>query len=201
MKRINDREVVVGPVRLSYMNVFTPKVNDLKEGAKEYSAVLLIPKQGNEFLPNAAEELKELRKALSGAVFAKWGDKPPAKLRNPIRDGDEETDSQGEPKAPGYWFMNVSAKEAYPPLLVDGSRRTVTGGWNSGDWGMVHIAIFAYEQKGNRGVSAGLRAIQFLHKGESMGGSAVSADVFDEVAPATGGSLPAPDEYDPFADE
>lgn len=128
MKRINDREVVVGPVRLSYMNVFTPKVNDLKEGAKEYSAVLLIPKQGNEFLPNAAEELKELRKALSGAVFAKWGDKPPAKLRNPIRDGDEETDSQGEPKAPGYWFMNVSAKEAYPPpsrgwITPDGHRR------------------------------------------------------------------------------
>lgn len=202
MKRINEREVIVGPVRLSYLNVFTPKVNDLKDGAKEFSAVLLFPKENCAEQPKAVEEVNELRAALKAAVFAKWGDKPPAKLRNPIRDGDEETDSQGEPKAPGYWFMNVSAKEMYPPLLVDGTRQEVRGGWNSGDWGNVQVSIFAYDQKGNRGVSAGLRAIQFTHKGEAIGsGGAPTPDVFDVVAGAAPSTAKAPDEYDPFADE
>lgn len=202
MKKINDKEVIVGPVRFSYMHVFQPKSNDMKDGAFEYSVTLLFPKENNEFQPEAKEEIAELRKALNSAVYAKWGDKPPANLRSPLRDGDKEIDNQGEPKAPGYWFMNVSAKEQYKPLLIDGERNPVKEGWNSGDWGKVHISLFAYDQKGNKGVSAGLRAVQFLFKGESLGGGQASADAFDVVKTETvAGNGPAPDEYDPFADE
>lgn len=201
MKRTSDRTAVVGPVRLSYLNCFAPRANELKNGVKEYSTVLLFPKENCEQQPNAAEELKELNKLLRDAVFAKWGDKPPSNLRRPIRDGDTEMDASGDPKAPGYYFMNVTAKEDYPPLLVDGSRKVVTSGWNSGDWGNVEIAVFAYDTRGNKGVSAGLRAIQFLYKGEPMGGGGgTSASVFDEVKTATAAGQ-APDDYDPFADE
>jgi len=201
MKKMNDRECIVGPVRLSYMNVFKPRANDLKEGKKEYSVTLLIPKEATAECPAPKDELDGMKAILKGVAFEKWGNKIPPNLRNPIRDGDTETDSQGEPKAPGYWFMNVSAKEEYPPMLINGAREKVTEGWNSGDWGKVQLAFFAYDQKGNRGVSAGLRAIQFTHHGDPLGGTSVSADNFDVVATAKPSSDGAPDGYDPFADE
>ena len=203
MKKISESQANIGPVRLSYLNVFKARANDLKNGAKEFSVTLLFPKDNCDEQPNAKEEIAAVRKLLKDAVFAKWGENPPAKLRNPIRDGDDEVDAQGEPKAPGYYFLNVSAKEEYPPLLIDGSRKVVTGGWQSGDWGIVQVSVFAYDTRGNRGVSAGLRAIQFISHGDSLGGGgSVTPDSFDEVAKPAGATSGSPsDDYDPFADE
>lgn len=203
MKQINEKEAIVGPVRLSYLKVFTPQKNEIKDGSPlEYSVMLLFPKANCEHQPDAEGEVKALRKLLNANVFAKWGEKPPVNLRNPIRDGDKEVDGNGEPKAPGYWFMSVSAQENYPPLLIDRARAKVTSGWHSGDWGKVQIGIFAYDKKGNKGVSAGLRAIQFLFKDESLGGGSPNADAFDVIEGATTTQHGnTPEEYDPFSDE
>lgn len=200
MKKLNDSIAIVGNVRLSYLAVFKPKLNDLK-GAKEYSAVLLFPKVDCIEAPSAQQEIKDVVAFIKDVVFSKWGDKPPAKLRNPMRDGDTEVGSDGEPKYPGYMFMSVSAKEEYPPMVIDPERNPVGSGWNSGDWGKAKLKFFAYDKNGNRGVSAGLLALQFLVHGEPLAGGGASADGFDDESSASSGSQTAGDEYDPFGDE
>jgi hypothetical protein len=67
---------------------------------------------------------------------------------------------------------------------------------------MVKCKLYTYDNE-SKGVSAGLRAVQFLFVDDSLGGSAEATDEgFDTVADAhtaSGGSSDA--EYDPFADE
>lgn len=190
---------IIGPVRLSYLSAFKPRANHMK-GADEYSAVLLIPKEPNAFCPDpkavgkAANALiKEALEAKLGANVAKWD--------SPLKDGDTETDNEGNPRNPGHWYIGVSAKADYPPLLIDCDRNPVTSGWQSGDWGKVQIQFYGYEFQGRKGVGAGLRGIQFLKHDEPLGGGGgASPDDFDAEQgdrSATAGEGAA----DPFADE
>ncbi len=159
----------------------------------EFSTVIMIPKVANEFLGDPNGELSGIAKTVKAVLLDKFGSEP-AKWDNPLRDGDKEVNSRGEAKYPGYWFMRAAAKEEYAPKLVNKSLQDVTTGWNSGDWGLVKLNLFAFDQRGNKGVSCGLNAIQFTHKDESLGGGDSNADGFD----ATESHNEASD-FDPFA--
>lgn len=199
MKTVNS-SIIVGPVRLSYLACFKPKQNDLKN-EMEYSAVLLIPKAKHEHLEDPNTEAKEIAAAIKSVFITKFGaSNLPKVWRNPLQDGDKELrQSDGEPKNPGYWFINVKCGEEFPPKLVDGSKKTVKEGWNSGDWGLVKIRPFAYDHKGNKGVAFGLEAIQFLYKDESLGGQGPTDEGFDEVQGAASGGQSEDQGFDPFA--
>lgn len=200
MKIVKPNEIIIGPVRLSYLNVFEPRMNDQK-GVEEYSATLLIPKSPTPQIADPMAELKAIRAYVETAMDDFFKPKP-AIWVNPLKDGDKEkrTDN-GESKNPGYGYINVSAKKAYPPKLIDGRKNeALAGDWNSGDWGYVKLSIFAFDQKGNKGVSFGLRGIQFVAKDEALGGAGKATDEgFDEIdtAPTANSAV---DEYDPFAE-
>lgn len=194
---------IVGPVRLSYMNVFQPKENKFRQGESEYSVTLLIPKLPNEFCSDPKAVGKRIKELEAAALEKKFTAKPP-KYDSPLKDGDIETNGEGEPKHPGYWFMAARCGVDYPPMLIDGDRHTVTAGWNSGDWGLVKVSMYGYEFNGRKGVGVGLRAIQFTRHDEQFGsGAATSIDEFavvegaDKTAPAAS-SEDTP--YDPFQD-
>jgi hypothetical protein len=186
---------IVGPCRFSYLTVFKPRQNPNKEGiVNEYSVTLMIPKVANEFCPDPTSVGKKIRALIQEALDLKFP-QTPAKWTNPLQDGDVETNDEGKPKHPGYWFVRVWAGEEYPPLLIDCDREKVTGGWGSGDWGLVKASFYGYDQKGNKGVSGGLRAVQFLKKDEALGSQGTSPDEFEQVA---GDKVEAG--TDPFAD-
>lgn len=188
----------IGPVRFSYMTVFRPRVNQSK-GAEEYSVVLLIPKQPNEFCKDPVAVGKNANGLIKAALSAKFGENVP-KWDSPLKDGDKETDNEGSPKHPGYWYISASAKSEYPPLLIDCDREPVVGGWQSGDWGKANIYFYAYEFQGRRGVGAGLRGVQFLYHDEPLGGGAsASIDDFD-VEDGDKSSDHSVGVGDPFAD-
>jgi len=200
MVKTNDPlEVVIGPVRFSYLTVFKPKKNDLNDTV-EYSVTMLIPKEPHEHLADPKAEIKGIADTIKLALANKFGDKIPAKWKNPLRDGDTETNDAGDPKYPGNYFITSKCKQEYPPLLIDGMKRKVESGWNSGDWGKVKLKFFGFDQPANKGVSSGLRAVQFLFKDESFGGGEATDDGFDVVTTAaTSGSKGT--DWDPFADE
>lgn len=204
MKTLSDSCVITGPVRLSYLQVFQPRVNKQRNNESEYSAVLLFPKKEHEYLPDPKSELKGVADAIKATLEAKFpGCK---KWDSPLKDGDAETNNEGEPKHPGYWFLPVRAKVEYPPVLINGERIPVTAGWNSGDWGKAKINFYAYDFEGKKGVGSGLRAIQFLYKDEPFGQSndpASVANEFEAVENAHSGatSQSGEDAYDPFTDE
>lgn len=197
MKQLTASQIIVGPVRLSYLHVFKPRLNNMKTPPEmQFSATILIPKEPNEFNSNPKAELKGIADTIKTVREEKFA-KVPNGFKNPLKDGDTELNNDGEPKYPGYYYLTCTAKEEYPPKLVDTALKDVTGGWNSGDWGYVKMNFFAFDQPASKGVSCGLKAIQFCAKDESLGGGESTADGFDAIAPASGS---AADEFDPFAE-
>lgn len=190
--------IIVGPVRLSYLNVFKPRLNNLN-GKSEYSAVLLIPKKPNEFNSDPAATYKQIKDKMAEIAKDRFGSNTRG-VSISLKDGDAVTDEYPEPKQPGYWYMNVSAKDEFPPGLIDGDRNPAKPGeWVSGDWGLVKLAFYAYDQNVKKGVSAGLRAIQFIKKDEPLGASCDNTDGFD-VVPGADKPKPVSDHYDPDTD-
>lgn len=187
MKILNpDGTLVIVPnVRLSYLSVFHPRKNTLRNNEEEFSATLLIPKAPNTFCPDPLGTLKALREATQKALILKFKEVP-KKYADCLLDGDVETDNDGESKHPGYWFISTRAGVEYPPVLLDGKRAPVLDAkaWVSGDWGNVKLSFFGYDFENKKGVSAGLRAIQFTKKDEPFGSDQspeATRGEFDEV--------------------
>lgn len=198
-------EAIIGPVRLSYLSVFAPRMNNAKQPpAPEFGALLLIPKEPTPFCPNPEEVLAKIREMIKNSGKAKFGEAKGWKA--PLKDGDKIEEGYDAPRDPGYWTLRVSARPEYPPVLVDGRGMTANkDAWESGDWGKVKVKFWAYDTAGNKGVSGGLRAVQFLYKDEALGSSnsptAIAAEfgtVADAHAPA---GATEGDGYDPFEND
>lgn len=173
------KKLVTPKVRASFVNVFKPRVNDLN-GEEEYSMQLIIPKSEKAFI-------KKLNDAVQEAANDKWNGKPPKALRHPLRDADAEAEQRDEdvqPHLENCYFMNVTQKSRFgKPQVVDKDRDEILdpSEFQSGDYCRVSINPFAYDQKGNKGVSFGLGNVQVLAKGDPLGGGRTRAeDDFDD---------------------
>lgn len=192
----------VGPARLSWMHVFKPRKKEGK--APQYEVTLLFPKAPTKQNGDPGSSITLLKDKMVDVAKAKFGDIKGVRMA--LRDGDAVSEENPEPRHPGYWYANATAKDEYPPTLVDGSRqKAVPGAWVSGDWGLANVAVYAYTFEGKKGVSLGLRALQFLYKDEPFGSSASIEDTFDVVPgsdrPTATNVTGAADDYDPFADQ
>lgn len=198
---LKRNELVIGPVRLAYMAVVNPRPSYEDDDEKEYSLTALIPKKPTEkcAAPDAIlSEFKEKVEEIANAARLAKG------WKNPLRDGDEVSPNTGEPKHPGYWYIKTKCK--FPPALVDGKgrlmERTEPFGWVSGDWGKVKIALFAYDRAGNRGVSCGLRAVQFLYHDEPFGGDAAAGfEAVEDADPPRDEPVAVHEDFLPDEDE
>lgn len=166
-------KIITGKGRFSYLNWATPKKNELS-GKEEYSTEFLIPKSDE-------ETVKNIKAAMKSALNKKWGDKFPANLRNPLRDGDTEKKQDGSPlgnEYKGMYFIRCKSNEQ--PGVVDENRQAILtpNELVSGDYGRISITAYAYSQAGNNGVAFWLNNIQKLAKGESLGGKSSAEDDF-----------------------
>jgi len=180
-------KVVTGEVRFSYANVMRPRVNTMN-GKEEYSTQVLIPKTDK-------ETVAAIKAAGKAALQAKWGDKIPAKVRNPLRDGDTETKSDGSSlgsEYAGHFFMTVKTSADRKPGVVDAKGRDLidSDAIVSGDYGRVSLNAYAYDAAGNKGVAFGLNHVMLARKGEQLGGgrSSAASDFGLAAAPAAAGA-------------
>jgi hypothetical protein len=169
--------VVTDKVRFSYCNVCSARRNELN-GKDEFSTQVLIPKTDT-------DTVNAIKAAAKAALQAKWGDKIPPRVRNPLRDGDTETKSDGSPlgaEYQGHWYMSVKSNQR--PGIIDRQGHELLGAQDvgSGDYGRVSLNAYAYDAAGNRGVAFGLNNVQLLEKGESLGGTRTNA--FDDFGVA-----------------
>jgi len=176
--------VVTDKVRFSFCNVCSPRRNEFN-GKDEFSTQILVAKSDT-------TTVAALKAAAKAALSAKWGDKVPAKVRNPLRDGDTETKGDGSALGPEYkdhFFMTV--KSSKRPGIIDANGVELLGSDDvaSGDWGRVSLNAYAYDAAGNKGVSFGLNNVQLTNKGESLGGGRPSA--FADFGVATSTAAPA----------
>lgn len=163
-------KVVTGKVRLSYVNLFTPRVGP-NGGDAKYSVCVLIPKTDKATL----DKVKAAIEAAKEAGKANWGGKIPAGVKTPLRDGDTERDSA---EYKGHYFINANSKQK--PGVVDAQLNAVMDASEvySGAYGRVSLNFYAYNQSGNKGVGAGLQNVQKLADGEPLSGRSRAEDDF-----------------------
>lgn len=180
--------VMTPEFRVSYPSVFKPKLNDLN-GKQEYSLQALFPK---------GADLTKLKALCQAACEKKWGKEPakwPANLRTPFRDqGDRaKTNDQGKRVLPagyeeGAKYLNLKSERK--PGVVDQNVQPIIDEtqFYAGCYAQATIQAFAYDQKGNRGVSFGLQNIQKTRDGQPFGNVTKAEDDFAPVsASAEGG--------------
>lgn len=171
-KLVNGTKVITEEVRLSYLHAFD-KYAATPGQEEKYSACILIPK-------TAKKTLALIQEAISNATDAgqktKWGGKVPKNLHTPLRDGDEEKDTDEQPEYKGMWFLNASSK--VQPGLVDKHLQPIIDreDLKSGDWAKVSINFFAYAASGNNGIGVGLNNIMKTRDGVALGGTPARAE-------------------------
>lgn len=186
MKKITEKIIVTGVVRLAYPNLYKPRENKLDTSKpSEFGVVILFPKENTEFQPNAASEIQDMKLFMASVAKAKFGEKM-GKVDYSLKDGDVEVTSENEPRHPGYMYMRCNAPCMFPsgdefkPTVFDGKKQIMTSGGKSGDWGKVLMDVFAYETTAKKGVTSRLKEVQFLFEGDSIGNSVPSGSGFTE---------------------
>jgi hypothetical protein len=153
----------------------TDKNNPEKEPL--YSVTLLMDKKN----PKVVEKLEVMKQAIKDALEKRFGDKVPAKYFNPIKDGDVETNSNGEPVYPGCFYLE--AKNKSKPGLVNADREPILtqGAIWSGCKGRLSIGFVAYDVSAKKGVTIYLNNVQLTdNSAPKMGGRKAAEDDFNE---------------------
>lgn len=164
-------KIVTGKVRLSYAHLLEPSA--VEEGQeKKYSVALIIAKDD-------AATLKKIETAVAAAKElgkTKWGGKIPAKLKLPLRDGDEERPD--DPTYANSYFLNCSSKTK--PQIVDKALNEIIDADQiySGMYARVSLNFYPFDTSGNRGIAVGLNNVQKLADGEPLSGRSSAADDF-----------------------
>jgi hypothetical protein len=182
--------VLTPEFRVSFPNVFKPKKNELS-GKEEYSLVALLAK---------GADITKLKEAVHAAIVTKWGTdktKWPANIRMPFRDQAERAKNvEGKQVMPqgyeeGAIFINL--KSAQRPGLVDQSVQDIIdeSQFYAGCYARATVNAYAYDAKGNRGVSLGLVNIQKLKDGPPLGKRTRPEDDFAPVETSKNGASTA----------
>lgn len=170
--------------RVAFPSVFQARKNDLN-GKDEFSVVALFPKDA---------DLKPLHLAAQAALVAKFGPdkkKWPTKMRSPFRDqGDRAKNENGKEVLPqGYekGLTYLTLRSQQKPGVVDKDVQEIidTSEFYGGCWARASINAYAYDIKGNRGVSFGLGNLQKVKDGDAFGNRTKPQDDFSPVADAT----------------
>jgi hypothetical protein len=155
-------------VRLSYPQLFVAKPPE--EGKEPvFSASFLLDKKAHKAL------IAQIEKATERVALDAF--KKKVKLnRVPLRDGNEKSEKEGY----GDEVMFVGARNAKRPVVVDRDLTPLAADDTkpyAGCYVNATIRLFAYDHKtGGKGVSASLRAVQFVKDGESFGAGPVDAE-------------------------
>lgn len=181
-------ELMLKRVRMSNLFVYEPS-EPLEEGQKA--------KYRGRFILENSKQDEAIRDAILEACTDKFGDKAGQKLFDKIidnpekccyRDGDDNTDDNGDVRDGFEGNMYIAANSLKKPLMIDRARDEVgedEGLIMSGNYANVKIDIYAYEHKKSKakGVTAQLMGIQFVAEGEPLGGGGrrATTDDFDEL--------------------
>lgn len=162
-------KVVTPKFRASYANVWEPR--ETPSGDMKYSISMIFSKD---------DDLTQLKEAIKKTAAEKWGDKIPKGLKNPLRDGDAERD---DPVYENSVFMN--AKSSNQPGIVDEKVQPIVDQkeFYSGCYARASIALFAYDQAGNKGVGVILNNLMKTEDGERLAGAAKAEEDFAAFVP------------------
>lgn len=197
-------KVLTGEVRLSYVNLVTPKAQNQGDTPK-YSVQLLIPKTD---AATVADIRSAINAAADKAVNEKWGGvRPATDFTSILHDGDGIKPDVGTPYAPeckGHYVLNASSE--FKPGVVDQSNINVELAPQdiySGMYARVTLNFYGYKNR-KVGVGCGLGNVMKTRDGEPLGGGASAASDFAGIGSsvmdnAANTVVPATQSYTPTA--
>ncbi|MAT51062.1 MAG: hypothetical protein CMK32_07755 [Porticoccaceae bacterium] len=167
------KKIILRNVRVSFPSLFEPnRMNDSDPG--KYQATAMIPKT-DEFKP----VIKEINDEIKRLASEKWSGKVPKNLKLALKDGDADDNEREEYK--GHYVL--TARSNQKPGVVDQRCDVISdsAAIMAGDYINMSFVMFAYDNSGNKGVSAGLNNVQFVKKGEPLGNRSRAEDEFEVV--------------------
>ena len=176
---------VVGPCRLSYVNIFepAPPMNPGDDPVRQVS--LLFPKSDAKSIGLLNQNFQAIAKqALELGEF-----KTASGMHVPLRDGDAEADAdrRGD-EYRGFIFCN--AKSWRPVGVVNGQNQPIIDPDElySGCWANVQIAFKTFNVRGKFGIRVEINLIQKVRDDERFDGMDKAEDVFQVIdTPADSG--------------
>lgn len=174
--KVNDPcKVITGKCRLSYAHIWEPA--SINGSDPKFSACILIPKSDKVTLQAVRTAVDT---AIQEGVKSKWQGKKPAKLKLPLRDGDEERPDDEAFK--DCWFLNANANADRQPGIVDLARKEIKNHNEvySGCYCRFSINFYPFSTRGNNGVGVGLNHVQKVCDGERLAGGSRAEDDFDD---------------------
>jgi len=180
MYQNDPMKILTGEVRLSFVNVITPRAAQ-QGGEAKYSVTLLIPKSD---AATKADIDASMAAAAQDATAKVWNGARPAQIRVALHDGDGARPS-GEPFGPeckGHWVMTASTKIKPQVVGIDNINAELSpSDIYSGMYGRVTVRFFGYSNSGNKGIGCGLGNILKTRDGEPLAGNASAATDFASV--------------------
>lgn len=180
-----SQQITTSKVRLSYVNVFTPRAN--QQGVEKYSVTCLLPKTDTAGYNQLMAAIKAEYEAEKDGKL-----KGVATPKHPIWDGDGVTSTGAEfgPECKGCWVFTASANPEYPPAVVDQNVQPILKQTDvySGCYGHVALSIYAYNNQ-SKGIGFGLNGVQKVADGEPLGHSFSAKDAFHTVPKQPGGEI------------
>lgn len=176
-KMKGDNRVVTGVVRLSFSNLFEPRLNE--DGSKgRYDCCLLIDKKDKKTIECIN---KAIEAAKAKGIKEKWANKLPKNLQLPLRDGDEKEDDQYSDQFKGMMFINPKSKSR--PGIVDKNFAPILDPEElySGCYVVAAISFFPYDTNGNKGVGVGIDNVLKVKDGDSLAGKPSANNDFEGV--------------------
>ncbi len=161
--------------RAAFCSVY--KKRKYENGDEKYEITCLFPKEGE----NKAD-LTKLKAAAAKAAKEKWPTGIPKGLRSPFRDGDD-VDWDG---FEGNFF--IRATSVYAPKVINRQEEPLLTEeeFYAGCWAYATVNAYAYEKKGNKGVSFGIQNLLFVRDDEPFSGRSKAEDDFADLIETEG---------------
>ena len=157
-------------VRLSFPQLF--KARAIEEGKEPtFGATFLLDSEKHKVL------IAKIEKAIERVALDEWKKKVNLSDRNKcLHDGNEKPDFEGY--GDGIMFLRTSSRTRPPVVNSDLSPITEEDGViYAVCYVNATVRLYAWDHKtGGKGVSASLRAVQFVKDGESFGAGKVDAE-------------------------
>jgi hypothetical protein len=174
-------KITVGPIRISYAYLFTPRPAQTPGQQQKYGATILIPKNATASLSKLQETI-ELTKQnyLAANPKATWIKNAKTTMYDGdgLRPGGEEFGDE----AKGHWV--ISASNHRQPMVVDQAKQPIMNADDvySGCFGLAVLDFYVYDKAGNKGIACSLQGFMKTADGEPLGGSRVSDNDWNNVA-------------------
>lgn len=184
-------KVLTGEVRLSYVNLVAPRVNNNNPNAEpKYSVTLLIPKSDVAVKQNIDASMAA---AATDAQSKIWNGVRPPVIPFPIHDGDGVRQN-GTPygaECKGCWVITASSKQK-PQVVHQSDIHTelLPQDIYSGMYARVTINFFGYNNAGKKGIGCGLGNVMKTRDGEPLAGGATAAADFAGVGQEVSSTTP-----------